>query len=155
MTLRRLHFLAAIWTMAWITGLVVATLGVELTGDPAAIALVKRGVLFAIVLLAPVMMTLGWAGRRLAGASRAPGVLRKKRRVLILSGNGVLVLIPCALALDRLASAGEIGWLFYLLKAVLVAAACTNLTLLGLNFRDGLALARGAPAPEAGLAARP
>lgn len=130
--------------MAWITCLVGATLGVELTRDPAAIALVKRGVLFAIVLLAPVMMTLGWAGRQLAGASRDPGVLRKKRRVLFLSCNGVLVLIPCAIALDRLAASGEIGPLFYGFKALLVLAACTNLALLGLNFRDGLALARAA-----------
>lgn len=142
MTLRRIHSFAAKWSMLWIAGLITATLGVELTGDPVSIAMVKRGVLYAIVLLAPVMVTLGWAGRRLAGASRDPIVLRKKRRVLILSCNGVLVLIPSAIALDRLAHAGQIGPLFYAVKTVLVLAACSNLLLLALNFRDGLRLAR-------------
>jgi len=134
----RLHFVFAIWTMVWIAGMIAMTLGVELTGDPTWIAAVKRMVLYAIVLLAPVMIALERIGKRLAAGAAAPFVRRKRRRLLALKVNGVCVLIPSAIALDHLSHAGRIDMLFYAVKGLLILAAGANLILLGLNFRDGL-----------------
>lgn len=134
----RLHFVFAIWTMVWIAGMIAMTLGVELTGDPARIAAVKRLVLYAIVLLAPVMIALERIGKRLAADATAPFVRRKRQRLLALKINGVCILIPSAIGLDHLSHAGRIDVLFYMVKSVLVLAASANLILLALNFRDGL-----------------
>lgn len=134
----RLHLVFAIWTMIWIVGLIGLTLGVELTGDAATIADAKRVALYAIVLLAPVMIALEQSGKRLAANSHEPFVRRKQRRLFALKVNGVCILIPSAIVLDRLSHAGQINTLFYAVKALLVLAASMNLILLALNFRDGL-----------------
>jgi hypothetical protein len=57
-----------------------------------------------------------------------------------IAGNGLLILIPAALFLDRLASRGEFGALFYAVQTLELIAGAVNLTLMSLNARDGLRL---------------
>ena len=57
-----------------------------------------------------------------------------------IAGNGLLILAPVALYLDRLASRGEFGTLFYAVQAVELIAGAVNLTLMSLSLRDGLRL---------------
>jgi len=52
--------------------------------------------------------------------------------------NGILILIPAAIILDHWASAGTFDTAFYLVQGVELLAGSVNLTLIGLNIRDGL-----------------
>jgi hypothetical protein len=58
-----------------------------------------------------------------------------------IAANGLLVLVPCAIVLSRWASAGSIDTSFYVVQAIELIAGATNLTLMGLNARDGLRMA--------------
>ena len=57
-----------------------------------------------------------------------------------IAGNGILILIPAALFLASKARADEFDGIFYLVQALELIAGATNITLLGLNMRDGLKL---------------
>ena len=57
-----------------------------------------------------------------------------------IAGNGLLILIPAALFLASKARAGEFDTWFYVVQALELLAGATNITLLGLNMRDGLKL---------------
>ena len=46
--------------------------------------------------------------------------------------------IPCAVFLNRWASAGTFDSTFYLVQGLELLAGAVNLTLMGLNIRDGL-----------------
>jgi hypothetical protein len=66
----------------------------------------------------------------------------------VIAGNGLLILVPAAIVLDRWAAAGVFDARFYVVQAVELLAGGTNLTLMGLNVRDGLRLSGGLrPAP--------
>ncbi|MGO9773237.1 MAG: hypothetical protein ACLPSW_27565, partial [Roseiarcus sp.] len=62
------------------------------------------------------------------------------KRMPFIAANGVLILIPSALFLASKASAGVFDTSFYAVQALELIAGATNLTLLGLNMRDGLRL---------------
>lgn len=55
-----------------------------------------------------------------------------------IAANGILVLIPCAIVLNRWAAAGSFDTTFYAIQALELLAGATNLVLMGLNIRDGL-----------------
>ena len=76
-----------------------------------------------------------WGGKAKAGPA-----LAKTRRMPVIAANGLLVLVPCAVALDHLAQAGDVGTLFYAVQAVELAAGAFNLALMGLSIRGGLRL---------------
>jgi len=78
----------------------------------------------------------------MAGASRNPTILRKKRRMPFIAGNGLLILVPSALYLAALASRGDFGIIFYTVQALELVAGATNLVLMALNIGDGLRLTR-------------
>jgi hypothetical protein len=67
-----------------------------------------------------------------------------------IAANGLLVLIPCAIFLDRWAAAGEFDTTFYTVQALELLAGAVNLALMGLNIRDGMTMSgrfRAAPTP--------
>ena len=70
----------------------------------------------------------GWPGRNQVQAHA------------VIAGNGILLLIPSALFLASKASAGEFDTSFYLVQALELVSGGVNITLLGLNMRDGLKL---------------
>jgi hypothetical protein len=53
----------------------------------------------------------------------------------VIAGNGLLILVPAALVLDRWAAAGVFDARFYVVQAVELLAGGTNLTLMGLSHR--------------------
>ena len=55
-----------------------------------------------------------------------------------IAANGVLILIPSALFLASKARAVEFDTAFYAVQALELAAGAANITLLGLNMRDGV-----------------
>ena len=58
-----------------------------------------------------------------------------------IAANGLLVLVPCAIALNRWAAAGTFDTTFYVVQAIELIAGATNFALMGLNVRDGRRMA--------------
>lgn len=146
-TLRRVHLVASTIALGVVASFLTATISAETLGSEGDVASVKHWIARSVLVLVPVMAAAGLSGRRLAGASRAPVVLRKLRRMQIVGATGVLVLVPCALTLDQLAGDGRFDAAFAAVQVVELLAGATNLMLLGLNFRDGMAMRarRGSP----------
>jgi hypothetical protein len=110
----------------------------ELFGSEATIIAVKTAIPWGFLILVPAMAAAGGTGFALAGKRRAGLVGVKVRRMPFIALNGVLILIPAALFLAIKAQAGEFDPIFYMVQALELAAGATNITLLGLNMRDGL-----------------
>lgn len=138
--LERLHPIAA--TVGFLTILTfwLSTVASELTGSETLIVLVKQAIPWGLLVLVPALIITGATGFSMAGASTAPGVLAKKRRMPFIAGNGLLILVPAALYLDGLASHGEFGTVFFGVQAVELVAGAANLTLMSLSIRDGFRL---------------
>jgi hypothetical protein len=117
-----------------------ATVASELAGDPAQVARVKQGIAWGLLVLVPAMVATGGSGRALAGSSPRGLPAKKLRRMKVVAGLGLLVLVPAALLLARWAGAGQFGPAFYTVQGVELVAGASNLALLGLNVRDGLRL---------------
>jgi len=121
----------------------VSTVVSELFLGHAAITAIKTAIPYGFLILVPAMAATGITGARLA-KGRKGGVLGKKsKRMPIVAANGVLVLIPAALFLASKAQAGAFDTTFYVVQFVELIAGATNLTLMGLNIRDGRKLTAG------------
>ncbi|MGJ3262220.1 MAG: hypothetical protein ACFE0R_03205 [Salinarimonas sp.] len=136
----RIHAAAASLALVAILAFWTSSIVVELAGSPAAIAAVKRAVLWGLALLIPALAIAGATGMRLGGKATGGLAAAKKRRMPFIAMNGILVLVPCAVALDRLAADGSFGSLFYALQGLELVAGAVNIALLSLNMRDGLTM---------------
>ena len=133
------HQIAGILAPLCIATFFLSTVLVELFGSPAAVAQVKSLIVTpGLWILVPAIAAAGGSGFFLSRSRRGRLVDVKKRRMPFIAANGLLVLIPCAILLDRWAAAGMLDTWFYTVQAVELAAGAVNLTLMGLNLRDGL-----------------
>jgi hypothetical protein len=89
-------------------------------------------------ILIPAIAAAGGSGMFLSRSRKGRLVESKKKRMPFIAANGLLVLVPCAIVLNRWASAGSFDAIFYAVQAIELAAGAVNLTLMGLNVRDGL-----------------
>jgi hypothetical protein len=138
--LRRLHPVAGAIGLATILTFWIATVAVELVGSTGNVAAVKQAIPYGFLILIPALVLTGASGLRMAGGATDPAILRKRRRMPIIAANGLFVLVPAAFALAVLAGRGEFGALFYAIQALELVAGAVNVTLMGLNARDGLRL---------------
>ncbi len=82
------------------------------------------------------------------GKSRTERLLdQKKKRMRIIAANGLFVMIPSALFLNYKAAAGEFDVSFYAVQLVELVVGAVQITLMGMNFRDGRRLATGYRSP--------
>jgi hypothetical protein len=155
-TVLAVHRVAGPLAMAIVALFLASTIAVELVGDPSAVAFVKRAIFVGLGALVPAMAAAAGSGRLLGRRfRRTPTLEAKARRMPLILANGLLVLVPTAVLLDRLAQRGDFGAHFAALQAVELAAGATNLPLLALMARDGRAMARARrEAAAASLAAR-
>ena len=125
-----------------------STLISELSGSMQAVVAVKTAIPWGFLLLIPALAAAGGTGFSLVGG-RAKGLAATKlKRMPVIAGNGLLILVPSALFLASKASAGEFDAAFYGVQAIELVAGAANLALLGLNMRDGLRMTgrlRGRP----------
>jgi hypothetical protein len=136
------HRIAGILAMLCIATFLVSTLVVELFGSHAMVAQVKSLIVTpGLWILIPAMAATGGSGMFLSTSRKGRLVEAKKRRMAFIAANGLLVLVPCAIVLDRWAAAGAFDTSFYAVQAVELVAGAINLTLMGLNVRDGLRMA--------------
>lgn len=141
--IKLVHRFAALAAILTIGTFFSSTLAVEALGDPTQIAWLKSAIVTpGLWLLIPALAATGISGNLLARGRSFPVLSLKKRRMSLAAANGLLVMVPCALLLDRLASQGDLGALFYSIQALELLGGAVNLALLGLNLRDGLRMVR-------------
>lgn len=124
--------IASFWTLTAISELFLAQ---------TTVVAVKQTILQGMWLLIPAMAVTGGSGFSLAGGRSSRLVGAKKKRMPIIALNGMLIMVPSAFFLSYKATAGEFDSTFYMVQAVELAVGGVQLTLMGLNFRDGLKLA--------------
>lgn len=118
----------------------VSTVAVEVTGSADSIVAVKRAIPWGLLVLVPAMAATGVTGMRLTRNAKGRVVRRKLLRMRVVGVLGALVLVPCVLYLGLTASTDNLGRTFYAVQAIELLAGAVNITLLGLNTRDGLRL---------------
>jgi Na+/H+ antiporter NhaA len=91
-----------------------------------------------LFVLVPAIAATGGSGFFMSKSRQGQLVETKKKRMPFIAANGLLVLIPCAIFLNRWAAAGAFDNTFYVVQAFELLAGAVNLTLMGLNIRDGL-----------------
>jgi hypothetical protein len=134
------HAISGATAMLIIAGFWSSTLVSELFLDYQAVAAVKHAIVYGLFLLVPFMAATGGSGFVLGKTHKGWLIDRKKKRMAIIGANGLLVMIPAAIFLDGKAAAGEFGALFYAVQAVELIVGAVQLTLMGMNFRDGMKL---------------
>jgi hypothetical protein len=146
---KRAHLIAGILAPLCIATFFVSTLITELFGSHAAVAQLKSLIVTpGLWIMVPLMAAVGGSGMFLAKSRKGRLVDAKKKRMPFIAANGLLVLVPCAIVLNRWAAAGSFDTAFYAVQAIELIAGATNLALMGLNARDGLRMAgrlRGTP----------
>jgi len=136
---KQIHFIAALLATLTIAAFFSSTVAVELFGSPEAVATVKALIVMpGLFILVPAIAATGGSGFFLSKSRQGRLVETKKKRMPFIAANGLLVLMPCAIFLNRWASAGTFDTTFYMVQSVELLAGAMNLTLMGLNIRDGL-----------------
>lgn len=134
---RLIHRCAAITATLTIACFFLSSLTAELMGSPEQVAQVKHLIVFpGLFILIPAMALTGATGFAMGHSGKR--IDQKKKRMRIAGINGVLVLLPAALYLNHLASAGLFNQTFYLIQALELMAGAINLSLMAMNIRDGL-----------------
>lgn len=137
---RRAH--AAAGSVAFLTILTFwsSTVVVELAGSAEQIVSVKQIIPWGLIVLVPALVVAGGSGSLLARGRSGRILDRKTARMRATAAIGVLVLVPCVLFLGLTASPDDLGASFTTVQAVELVAGAVNITLLGLNIRDGVRL---------------
>lgn len=136
-----LHAIAGTSAMLIIAGFWSATLVSEIFLDAAAVAAVKHGIVYGLFVLVPFLAATGGSGFALSKSRQGMLVDRKRKRMAVIAGNGLLVMVPAALFLSSKAAAAEFDSMFYTVQLLELVVGVVQLTLMGMNFRDGRKLA--------------
>lgn len=138
---KTLHLIAGLLGALTIAIFFLSTIIVELFGSHEMVTTVKSHIVMpGLLILVPALAATGGSGFALSQSWKGRLIEAKKKRMPFIAGNGLLVLLPSALFLDRWASAGAFDGTFFVVQAVELLAGATNLTLMGMNIRDGLRL---------------
>lgn len=117
----------------------LSTLLVELFGSHQAVIQLKSLIVTpGLWILIPAIAAAGGSGFLLSKSRHGRLVDAKKKRMPFIAANGLLVLVPCAIVLNRWAAVGAFDTAFYGVQAIELIAGAINLVLMGMNVRDGL-----------------
>lgn len=139
---RKIHVVTAFASFIFIAGFWTSSVISELFLPNSCVATVKQGIAYALLIFIPTIAAVGGTGFSLGGKSTHALVAAKRRRMPVIALTGLLVLVPAALFLNMKAQAGEFDTAFFLVQAIELLAGASNLTLMGMNIRDGLRLSR-------------
>jgi hypothetical protein len=139
---KRAHLVVGMLATLCIATFFLSTIITELFASHAAVAQLKSLIVFpGLWIMVPLMAAAGGSGMFLARSRKGRLVDAKKKRMPFIAANGLLVLVPCAIVLNRWAAAGSFDTTFYVVQTIELIAGATNLTLMGLNARDGMRMA--------------
>jgi len=144
----RIHAISGALALATIATFWISTVLAEMFGGPGEIAAAKTGVLYGLAVLVPAMAAAGGTGFSLGGNWRSPVVNAKKTRMKIIAATGILVLVPSAVFLAMKAGQGDFDTSFMVVQGIELVAGASNIVLLALNMRDGLAMRRRKQKPR-------
>jgi hypothetical protein len=145
---KRIHAISGAVALLTILAFWTSTVASELFGSPQQIAAVKMAVLYGLAVLVPAMAAAGGTGFSLGAKWKSPVVARKKARMKIIAATGIIVLVPSAVFLAMKAGQGEFDNAFMTVQGIELIAGASNIVLLALNMRDGMAM-RNKSAPKA------
>lgn len=132
-----LHALAGTTAMLIIAGFWSATLVSEIFLDAAAVSAVKQFIVYGLFVLVPFLAATGGSGFALSKSRQGLLVDKKRKRMAVIAANGLLVMVPAAIFLNSKAAAAEFDSMFYAVQLLELAVGVVQLTLMGMNFRDG------------------
>jgi len=136
---KKVHLLAGLLATLVIAIFFLSTILVELFASQQAVAAVKYLIVVpGLFILVPAIAASGGSGFVLSKSRRGKLVLTKKKRMPFIAANGIFILAPAAIFLNRLASEGTFDTTFYLVQGIELLAGSANLTLMAMNIRDGL-----------------
>lgn len=136
---KKAHLIAGIVATLTIATFFLFTIIVELAGSHEDVAKLKSFIVApGLFILIPCMAATGASGFAIAKGRKGRLIDAKKGRMPIIAANGLLVMIPCAIMLNRWAGAGQFDTTFYTVQALELLGGAVNLTLLGLSIRDGM-----------------
>ena len=110
----------------------------ELFANYETIAAVKQLILYGMVILIPAMVIAGGSGMSMGQARTDTPAMAKKKRMPLIAANGLIILLPSAFYLASKAAADSFDAWFYGVQVLELVAGAANLTMMGLNIRDGL-----------------
>lgn len=146
----RIHAIAGVLAFVTILMFLSSSLATELWGSTDAIVSVKQAIAWALLILVPALIATGASGFAMAGASPKGVLATKLKRMRLIAGNGILVLVPAVLFLAWKAGQDAFDAAFVVVQIVEFGAGSLNLVLMSLNIRDGLRMTRRLqPAPRA------
>ncbi|MEM9575347.1 MAG: hypothetical protein AAF870_08975 [Pseudomonadota bacterium] len=134
----RIHAIAGIVGFLCILTFWTSTAYSELFTSHETVAVVKALILRGMFILVPAMALAGGLGMSVGAKWKSPLAQAKKKRMPIIALNGLLILLPSALYLAVKSGAGEFDNGFYAVQILELCAGALNLSLMGLNIRDGL-----------------
>lgn len=137
---KAIHPIAGALALVILVTFWLSTAVAEMSGSQAAVVAIKTAIPWGFLLLIPALAATGGTGFALSRGRRGGLLDAKIKRMPWIAVNGLLILIPAALFLSFKAQAGEFDMRFYAAQALELVAGATNITLLGLNMRDGLTL---------------
>lgn len=136
---KKVHLIAGFVATLTIAIFFLSTVLVELFASHEAVATVKQLIVLpGLFILVPAIAATGGTGAYISKFRKGRLVDTKKKRMPFIAANGLLVLIPCAIMLNRWAAAGAFDATFYAVQALELFAGAANLALMSLNIRDGL-----------------
>jgi hypothetical protein len=141
-TIVKVHAAAASLALLLIISFFSSSLVSELTGSQAQIVSVKNAIFYGIWLLIPSMAITGISGAKLAGKAKKGLIGKKMKRMPFIALNGLLILAPAAIYLRSLAMAGDFNTVFYIVQGIEFLAGAINITLMSMNFRDGIKVSK-------------
>jgi len=136
--LKLVHPLAGTLAFLTIATFWLATALSELFASEAIVIAIKTAIPWGLLVLIPALAAAGGSGFALAKGRSGGLVGAKAKRMPLIAANGILVLVPATLFLAWKARHAELDSVFYAVQALELAAGAANITLLGLNMRDGL-----------------
>lgn len=128
----------------------LSSLTVELFGDVHAVAAVKRVIGWSLFILVPMIAATGGSGFAMVGIPKKGAAAAKFRRMRMIGVNGVAILVPAAIFLAWKAGRAELDGWFAAVQALEFLAGLANLTLMGLNIRDGMRMTGRLTRPASG-----
>lgn len=138
---KQIHLAAGLLATLTIATFFLGSVAVELFGSHDAVAAAKALIVMpGLFILVPAIAATGGSGLFLSKSRQGRLVEAKKKRMPFIAANGLLVLVPCAIVLNRWAAAGAFDTIFYAVQSLELLAGAVNLTLMGLNIRDGLTM---------------